>query len=329
MILAGDIGGTNARFALFEPNGRVRVRQESFPSPKFPSLEAAIAAFLGASPPKIEAATFGIAGPVVGGRAQVTNLPWTVDAAVLATTLGVPKVGLLNDLVALSFGALTVEKDRLLPLRGGELPARTGANVAVIAAGTGLGEAALVWDGERHVACATEGGHVDFAPRSKLEFELFEYLQRRFGAHVSYERVVAGPGIGNLYDFFAVEKKMQDPADVAAQIAAAPDRNKAIAALGASGKSPVGAKVLATFAGLYGAEAGNLALKTLATGGVFVCGGIAAHYAEQLVAGGFTESFAAKGRFRALLEKVPVAIVLDTDIGLAGSAYYAVSMARS
>jgi glucokinase len=323
MILSGDVGGTNARFALFEPGGRARVRQESLPSAEFTSLEGAVRAFLGPNPPAISSAAFGIAGPVVAGQAHLTNLGWHVDAAALGAALGIPRVALLNDLVALGFGALAVPRERLRLLHGDRLPAVTGANIAVIAAGTGLGEAALVWDGTGHVPLATEGGHTDFAPRDRLEVELLEFLQGRFGGHVSYERIVAGPGIGNLYDFFVEAKGLVDPPEVAARIAAATDRNKEIFALGAAGTSPVGARVLPLFASLYGAEAGNLALKTLATGGVFVCGGIAAHYAEELVRGGFTEAFAHKGRFAGLLADIPIAVVLDTDIGLSGSAAYA------
>jgi glucokinase len=321
VILAGDVGGTNARLALFD--GRVPVRQESFASAEFASLEEIVRAFLGPSPPLIEAATFGIAGPVVGGRAEVTNLPWTVDERALESALGIGKVALLNDLVALAYGALTVPPDKLRIVSGGGLPRTQGGNLAVIAAGTGLGEAALIWDGARLVPCATEGGHVDFAPRNRLEFELLEFLQARHGEHVSYERVVAGPGFGALYDFFVGAKKIPERPEIAARIAAAVDRNKEIAALGAAGESAPCARALETFATLYGAEAGNLALKTFATGGVFVCGAIAAAYADAIVDGGFVASFVGKGRFTALLARIPIAIVLDPDIGLAGSAYHA------
>ena len=322
MILAGDIGGTNSRLALFEPGGRARVRQEAFPSQKFKSLEDVVKTFLGPQPPRVTAATFGIAGPVVSGRAKATNLPWIVDARELSLHLNIPRVTLVNDLVALAFGTLTVAPEKLFVLSGGG-PSPAGANVAVIAAGTGLGEAALVWDGARHVPLGTEGGHTDFAPRDAEECELLAFLQKRFGSHVSYERVVAGPGFSSLYDFYVEARKLKDPPDVAAAIANASDRNREIAARGADGSSLVGARVLSTFASLYGAEAGNLALKTFATGGVFVCGGIAANYKEVLKTRGFMEAFVAKGRFTGFLERVPVAIVLDSDIGLAGSALFA------
>jgi glucokinase len=322
VILAGDIGGTNSRLALFERGGRVRVRQEAFPSRNFKSLEEVVRRFLGKDPPKIAAATFGIAGPVVSGRAKATNLPWIVDGRELGRHLDIPRVTLVNDLVALAFGTLTVPPDKLFMLNGGP-PRTSGGNIAVIAAGTGLGEAALVWDGEKHVPLGTEGGHADFAARNAEECQLLAFLQRRYGSHVSCERVVAGPGFANLYDFFSEVEGLKDPPDVAAAIAGAADRNREIAARGADETSPIGARALATFVGLYGAEAGNLALKTLATGGVFVCGAIAAKYKDALKTKGFMESFVAKGRFTGFLECVPVAIVLDSDIGLAGSALYA------
>ena len=325
MILAGDVGGTNARLAIFEADGRTRVRQEAFPSAKFASLEDVVRAFLGPNPPKLAAATFGIAGPVVAGRAKVTNLPWTVESAAMGAALGIPRVTLVNDLVALAFGTLTVKRERMRVLSGGKTPASVPGNVAVIAAGTGLGEAALVWDGARFVPCPTEGGHTDFAPRNALEFEVLEFMQARFGPHVSYERVVSGPAFGALYDFFVEVRKVTDPPEITARITAAPDRNKVVAELGAEGASTPCARAVDLFASLYGAETGNLALKTFAAGGVFVCGGIAANFVDTLVKRGFVESFLAKGRFRSFLEGIPLAVVLDSDIGLAGSAYYAAS----
>jgi glucokinase len=324
VILAGDVGGTNARLALFEAGGRVRVRQEAFPSQKFASLEEVVRAFLGPKPPQIAAATFGIAGPVVNGRAKATNLPWVIDAHELRDHLGIPRVTLVNDLVALAFGTLTVPPDALFVLNAG-VPRTNGANVAVIAAGTGLGEAALIWDGARHVPLGSEGGHTDFAARNPEEFEIVQFLQKRFGSHVSYERLVAGPAFSNLYDFYVEARGMKDTPQVAEAIAKAKDKNREIAARGKSGESPVCARVLEVFASAYGAEAGNLALRTLATGGVFVCGGIAANYKEALAKGGFVEAFVAKGRFTAFLERVPLAIVLDSDVGLAGSAFHAAS----
>ena len=322
MILAGDVGGTNARLALYEPGQSRPLRQQALASASYRSLEAAVKVFLGPSPPRISSATFGIAGPVVNQRCKATNLPWMIDARVVARALGIPRVALVNDLVAISLGALTVGPRKLRVLSGGSAPKKKGENIAVIAAGTGLGEAALIWNGEAHVPLGTEGGHVDFAPRNALEFELLEFLSARFGGHVSYERVVAGPGIGSVYDFFVKKKKMRESKENLRRVAEAPDRNKEIVALFEQKKSVVAARVVSLFASLYGAEAGNLALKMLATGGVFVAGGIAARLADAM-AKPFMAAFVDKGRFRTLLQQVPVAIVTDPNIGLAGSAHHA------
>jgi glucokinase len=323
MILAGDIGGTHARLALYADGGKGRaVRSDTFDSRAYKSLEAVIRAFLGTRPPRVASASFGIAGPVIDQRCVTTNLPWVVDARLVARRCGIPRVSLLNDLVALAFGALTVPPAKIRVLHGQSAPKKRGGNLAVIAAGTGLGEAGLVWAGTHHVALATEGGHTDFAPRSALECELFVHLQRRHG-HVSYERIVSGPGFTALYDFFRDEKKMAESRENQDELDGAADRNAAIASLGASGKSAIARRALDVFSSIYGAEAGNLALKTLASAGVYVAGGIAIHLAEHLAHGPFVEAFLDKGRFRTMLEAVPVAIVLDANIGLAGARYHA------
>ena len=323
MILAGDIGGTHARFALFKPDG-TRVRHEALPSAAYTSAEAALRAFLGKKPPKITAASIGVAGPVEGNRCAATNLPWIIDGRALSKKLGIPRVRLLNDLVALSFGAIGAPRKKLRLLQGDLVPKKRGANIAVLAAGTGLGEAALVWDDaqDRFVPLGTEGGHTDFAPRNELEVELLQFLRRRFG-RVSYERILSGPGIGNLYDFFREDQEITEDRALQALLRGAPDRNAAITELGLSGRSECASRTVELFASLYGAEAGNLALKTLATGGVFVAGAIAGHMVTLLESGAFIRAFNDKGRFSTLLAKVPVAVVLDANIGLAGSAYHA------
>jgi glucokinase len=325
MILAGDIGGTNARLALFSDDGRKVVAQATVPTSAHQNLASAISSFLAGKKPKLTASTFGVAGPIVNQRCKMPNLDWVIDGRQLAKILHLPRVALINDLVALGYGALGVPKKKLVLLNGSKAPKITGATVAVIAAGTGLGEAVLVWDGE-HVPCATEGGHVDFAPRNRLEMELLEFLIKRIRGRVSYERVLSGPGIGNLYDFFQRRKNVTESAANTAMIERAADRNAAISALGASRKSNAAAKAIDLFASLYGAEAGNLALKSFATGGVFVAGKIAGHLAKTLKKSAFMSSFLDKGRMTALLENVPVAIVLDSDIGLAGSARHAASL---
>ncbi len=326
MILVGDIGGTNARLALYDgPKGKP-IAHAAFKSAAYASLEAVAAELLGKRARRVKAATFGIAGPVIDQRCVGTNLPWVVDARVVSRKLGIPRVTLLNDLVALAYGALTVPRSKLRLLQGAHLPKKTGANLGMIAAGTGLGEAALIWDGTRHVPLATEGGHTDFAARSALEWELQVWLEKRFG-HVSYERIVAGPGFSSLYDFFCEAKGVKEGRESAEQIASATDRNVAIVDLGLSGASEPASRAIDLFIRVYGAEAGNLALKTMPTGGLFVGGGIAAKLADRLAKGPFLAAFADKGRFRPLLEKMPVAIVLDSQIGLAGSRLHAADAA--
>ncbi len=323
MLLAGDIGGTNTRLALYSDDASRVVREDSLSSPSFGSLEDAVRAFLGPRPPRISTATFGIAGPVIGGRVKTTNLPWLVDQDALSRRLDIPHVRLLNDLVSIAFGAVAAPKRALVRLQGGPPKRDKGSTLAAIAAGTGLGEAALVWDGDRFVACGSEGSHGDFAPRSRLEWELFEFLAKRFKGHVSYERVLSGPGLGNVYDFFREVKRRREPAELARIIDQAADRNRAIAELGLRGKSRACMETLDVFVGVYGAEAGNVALRFLATGGVFIAGGIAASLSPLLAKGPFLEAFRDKGRLSPLLEKVPIVIVLDSKIGLWGAARHA------
>lgn len=320
MVLVGDIGGTHARLSLLDASGRT-VRHEVLESRKYPSLEAAIRAFLGAMipKPKVSAAAFGVAGPVVDGRCVATNLPWVVDARLLARKLAFTRVTLLNDLVALSLGAIGVPRTKLHVLGDAGAPKKKGANVAVLAAGTGLGEAILVWDGAHFVPTATEGGHADFGPSDDLEMELLQFLRAGFG-HVSWERVLSGDGLGNLYDFFRQAKGIPESAENARALGAAADRNAVITQLGVAGKSEAAARAVQRFASIYGAEAGNLALKALAVGGVYVCGNIAVHMLSVFEQGGFRRAFADKGRFAPLMEKIPVALVLDSDVGLAGAA---------
>jgi glucokinase len=299
------------------------VWHETYESRKYPSLEAVVKEFLShggsaKSRPKVTAAAFGVAGPVVNGRCTATNLPWVVDERAVAKKLGIRRVTLLNDLVALSLGALAVPKSKLRVLGSAGAPKRRGGNVAVIAAGTGLGEALLIWNGNGFVPTATEGGHCDFAPNGEVDVGLYAFLRARYG-HVSWERVLSGNGLGNVYDYFASAGGVPESSENARAIATAADRNAEIARLAEGRQSEVAARAMALFAKLYGAEAGNLALKSLAVGGVFVCGNIAARSAGTFEQNGFIEAFAGKGRFEALMRSIPVAVVLDSDVGLAGA----------
>jgi glucokinase len=319
MLLAGDIGGTRARLLLLGPDGRV-ARHQVLESRAFPSLEAVLRAFLGKPAPRLSAAAFGVAGPVVDGRAVATNLPWVIDARIIGRKLAIKKVTLLNDLVALSLGTLGVARAKLRVLGNAGAPKKKGASVGVLAAGTGLGEAVLIWDAERRrfVPTGTEGGHTDFAPADEIEIELLTFLRKRFG-HVSYERILSGDGLSNLYDFFRLAKGIAEtPANVQV-LASSPDRNAALGQMGLQGSSDAAVGAVELFARIYGAEAGNLALKTLAVGGVYVCGNIAVSMLPLLDKGLFRAGFEDKGRFRALMEKIPVAVVLDRDVGLAGA----------
>jgi len=322
--LAADVGGTNARLAIYTADGEKLVRRETYASHTHASFEEVARTFLAAGGEKPQAACIGVAGPVVDGRVVTTNLPWVLDERVISQALNIPKVSLINDLVALSMGALHARPEDLVLLHGSSLPRTQGANLAVIAAGTGLGEAVLVWDGQKHVVCATEGGHVDFAPRNDLEIELLRYLISRVKGRVSYERILSGPGIANVYDFFREAKGIPEDDAVADAIAASEDRNATIAKVGATGESTAAARALKLFISLYGAEAGNLVLKSLAIGGVYVMGKIAVNLSSQLAPKGFVDSFLDKGRMRQhVLEKVPIALVPDSTIGLSGSARYA------
>jgi glucokinase len=324
--LVGDIGGTHTRLSLVDPTGRT-VRRQDLESRRFPSLEEAVRTFLDTErrSPKVRVAVFGVAGVVVRGRVKATNLPWIVDAKVLARRLSIKRVTLLNDLVALALGTLSVSSRKLHVLGSAGSPRRKNANLAVLGAGTGLGEAMLVWHEGRYVPSATEGGHTDFAPRDELEIELLRFLRARFG-HVSWERILSGNGLSNLYDFFCQRQGFVESPENIRAIAAAPDRNAAISELGISEQSQAASHAIELFATIYGAEAGNLALKTLALGGVYVTGAIASRLLPVLDRGGFRRAFADKGRFVPLMETIPVAVVLDPDIGLAGAARVALGV---
>jgi glucokinase len=327
MLLVGDIGGTNTRLALFSKDATRVEHQDVLPSAEHPSLSSAIDAFLGPKKkrPHLSGATFGIAGPVIRGRVRATNLPWVVDERVLARQLGLKHVTLINDLVALALGAVAAKRKDLHVLLGTKPPRGSGGNIVVIAAGTGLGEAALVWDGKRLVPCGGEGGHSEFAPRSDLEWELRAFIAERIGGRVSCERVLSGPGIGTIYDFFRQKRGVKEAAAIAHQIEDAKDRNAMIGELGTAKKSDACVQTLALFAGIYGAEAGNLALKFLATGGVFLAGKIASAMVP-ILGHRFAPAFVDKGRMSTLLQQIPVAIVKSSSIGLHGSARHAAGL---
>jgi glucokinase len=318
MILAGDVGGTKTMLALFaEPGGPVTAEHEvTLASRDFASLEDAVRRFLaGAGPVAVSAACVGVAGPVVEGRATATNLPWAVSEARLAQAAGAPRARLLNDLEAMGHGVLALPDEAFVTLQVGRPRAGTRA---LIAAGTGLGEALLVWDGTGHRVVPTEGGHTDFGPRDDLEVELLRHLRPRYG-RVSYERLVSGPGLVGIHDFLRARHGQPAPAALAARLAAG-DGAAAITDAALEGGDPVCAEALDRFVAIYGAEAGNLALKALALGGVVLGGGIAPKILPRLQEGPFLAAFRDKGRFADLMATIPVTVVLEPRAALLGAA---------
>jgi glucokinase len=327
MILAGDVGGTKTALALFEPaaGGPLRrLRHAVYPSREHASLEELVTRFLGPERPPLAAACFGVAGPVVEGAVQATNLPWRVEAGALRAASGAASVRLLNDVEAAAYGVLSLPPESLAVLQAGERRLFDG-NVAVVAAGTGLGEAMLFFDGERHHPVASEGGHAGFAPRTEPEIELLRFLRRRFGGHASWERVLSGPGLRNLYDFERERSGVAEPAWLAKRLAEG-DGAAAVSGAALAREDPVCERALERFVTLLGVEAGDLALRCVALGGVCLCGGIAPKILPALQAGGFLEAFADKGRFAGALRSVPVRVALDPEAPLLGAAHFALRL---
>ncbi len=328
MILAGDIGGTQATLALFAVRRGIApgLRPEAALVERFNSRDYAqfgdlLQDFCARHRPRVMAACLGIAGPVRANRCTATNLPWTVDGAGIAGFLGLSEVPLLNDLEALGFGIDLLQPREIFELQAGA-PGAQGHR-AVIAAGTGLGEAGLFWDGATHRPFASEGGHADFAPRDELEIALLRFLLRQH-ERVGWERVVSGPGLANIYRFLldAATARGDEPESWTVDFSSG-DPAAAISQHAASGESALCVQTLELFVRLYGAEAGNLALKTMATGGLYIGGGIAPKNLAWMRQGAFLEAFRAKDRMRPLLEAMPVRVLLNEQTALLGAARYA------
>ena len=299
-ILAGDVGGTKTRLALF--NGRPKpLRVETYRTAEHASLVEIVDRFLNGSSADIASAAFGVAAPVANGAVSTVNLPWPIYAHELVEVLELPSVSVVNDLEANARGVELLRREDLAVLNPGE--SDPDGTCAVVSAGTGLGEAALVWDGARYRALAGEGGHTDFAPRSETEIALYRFLAREYG-HVSYERVCSGLGLTNIYRFLGGDAV--EPAAVSAEAAADPTSR---------GRQALDLLVL-----IYGARAGNVALAYMATGGVFLGGGIAPKIVEHLREGGFIRAFVDKGRFAPLLSRIPVHVILNDHAALLGAA---------
>lgn len=322
MILAGDIGGTKTVLALLEKDadGQLRaVREETFASGEFDSFDAILQVFL-PTDVNVSAACFGVAGPVVDQRCFATNLSWTLDGELLKVRLGTEKVKLLNDLEAMALGMLHLDDEDFVELNPNAEP--QDGNIAVIAAGTGLGEAILYWDGQQYHPIATEGGHCSFAPQNMQQDELLRFLRRRFPQHVSYERILSGIGFSHLYDFLLETHYAPPCPAVPSANGDGVDRNAVISRLGINGEDALCSEALRLFVEIYGAETGNLVMKAFATGGVFIGGGIGPKIRSALQAGGFMSAFVAKGRFESLLGKVSVKLALNPRTPLIGAMHY-------
>ena len=322
-ILAGDIGGTTTRIAVLDVRGREleTLTKVSYPSQQFSSLDEIIADFQDTHQHTLHAACFGVAGPVQQQTASITNLPWQISAANIAEHLDLTRVSLLNDLEATAWGLRTLQEHDVFTLQqGAELA--TG-NAAIIAAGTGLGEAGFYFDGHKHHPFACEGGHTDFSLQTELDMALLRHLQTRY-EHVSWERVVSGDGLVNIHECLCQLRQRPVP-DWLQQAMSGGDAAAAIAEAAQQGRDDTCMEALGLFVHLYGVEAGNLALKVMATGGVYIAGGIAPKIMQQLQGGTFIKAFNTKGRMQGLLERMPVRVVLNDEAALQGAAVYAAS----
>jgi glucokinase len=321
MILAGDVGGTKVHLALYDfINGKLKyTREERFPAKDYSGLEAIVKEFLG--PDQATAACFGVPGPVRHGRLRLTNLPWTIDSSELATGLGIQHVFLINDLEANGYGIAELTPDQIFTLAEGD--AGQIGNRALIAAGTGLGEGMLIWNGRMHIPYPSEGGHADYSPRNEDEIDLLRFLKQKYNGRISWERVVSGMGMTNIYEFLRDVRGVDEPAWLAEQIAEADDPNSVITEMGLAAKAEICERTLDMIVSAYGAEAGNLALKVLSVGGLYIGGGIGPRILEKLKDGTFIKAFTDKGRLSQLLINMPVRVILESRAAVLGAAAYA------
>lgn len=318
MILAGDVGGTKVRLALFGEKGNTFSGEEKFASREFKDFKSLLKKFLDSHREKIKSASFGVAGPVQDGKCQATNLPWVISARELEAELKIPNVYLINDLEANAWGLRCLGPQEFVTVNIGK---EQVGNQALVSAGTGLGEAGLFWNGKTHLPFACEGGHCDFGPTNEEEIELLRYLTRQY-KHVSYERILSGPGLYQLYRFF-IDTKLEREDPAIAQLLQQAEPQRVITEKAASKACKVCVRACQLFTSVYGTELGNTALKFLAVGGMFIGGGIAPHLLSYFQEQRFIESFIAKGRFSPLLMKIPVKIVLNEKTALLGAARYA------
>lgn len=321
LVLAGDIGGTKTLLQLAGVrDGAIRpIREARFDSAAYRDFDSLLGEFMRAAASTLDAACFGVAGPIHGQSAKITNLEWTIDAAEAGARLGIGSVCLINDFSAVGHGIEALHQDDLITLQAGEPEAR--GTRAVLGAGTGLGEGILVWQGGHYLALPTEGGHVDFAPADEVQDGLLHYLRQLYG-HVSYERILSGAGLVKIFEYLTRSRHEAVTASLR-QAMQENDPAAAISAFGLDGSDPAAVRALDLFISIYGAQAGNLALNTLASGGVYVAGGIAPKIIARLRQGGFMGAFQDKGRFSGLMRRIPVHVVMNPKVGLIGAALVA------
>ena len=318
-VLAGDIGGTSARFAIVNVGGPAEARivhEARYPSSTAPGLARLVARYLEAAGTRPDVACFGLACPVVEGDCEAPNLPWKVNGRALAREIGIPRTTIINDFRAVGHGLDSLSDDEMEVLQQGIAVAQ--GPVALIGAGTGLGQGYLHWDGARYVVHPSEGGHADFSPTNALERDLLAFLVQEFG-RVSSERVLSGAGIGHIYRFLKSAGVAEERAAVGDEMVGN-DPAPVITRHGLAGTDPLSVKTLEVFAGAYGAAAGNLALTVLASGGVYIAGGIAPKIIGQLTSGAFMDAFRNKGRLSNVVARMPVRVILTEDVALYGAA---------
>ena len=327
MILAGDIGGTNTRLAIVErsESGHLRIVIEStFRSTEYDGLHKIVQEFLGRQEVKPQAACFGVAGPVHDNRCKTMNLTWVVDGAELAAQSRIPHVAVINDLEANAYGISCLESSDFDVVNQGD-PNASG-HAAVVSPGTGLGEAGMFWDGQHYIPIPTEGGHTDFGPRTPLEYELGQYLAKQY-EHLSYERIVSGPGLVNIYGFLRETGRGEEPDWLSAELHSS-DPAAVISKAALAGRSPLCEQALDLFLELFGAEAGNVALTFMARGGVWLGGGIVVKILPRLKSTPhFLSGFTSKGRLRNLMERIPIRVILNDKTALLGAASHAFTVA--
>jgi glucokinase len=329
MLIAGDIGGTKTDLAIYSPESgpHIPLAETERHSADYPSLQAMVTEFLGQVKMSVDVASFDVAGPVINGHVKTTNLPWVMDESALAKDLNLKAAHLMNDLEAVARAVPALREEDVVTINKGE-PVANGP-IAIIAPGTGLGESFLTWDGSQYIAHGSEGGHSDFAPTDERQIRLLQYLLPRLG-HVGVERVCSGIGVPNIYDFLRDEEKIPERPEVAKLIASAKDHTKAIveAALDPQHPSELCQETVKMLVSILASEAGNLALKVLATGGVYIAGGVALHLLSALQEPRFMQTFSRKGRFKDLMERIPIHVI-TTRAALVGAATFGLESLKS